>query len=44
MQTAVSYWLKQKNKKAQNSIYFAFREKNNIDLKKCKYQVLERLS
>ncbi|MGL6339968.1 MAG: transposase [Waterburya sp.] len=30
----LSYWLKQKNKKAQNSIYFAFREKNNIYLKR----------
>ncbi len=32
----LSYWLKQKNKKAKNSIYFAFREKNNIYLKRSK--------
>ncbi len=30
----LSYWLKQKNKKAKKSIYFAFREKDNIDLKR----------
>ncbi len=30
----LSYWLKQKNKKAKNPIYFAFREKNNIYLKR----------
>ena len=30
----LSYWLKQKNKKAKKPIYFAFREKNNIYLKR----------
>ncbi len=30
----LSYWLKQKNKKAKNTIYFAFREKNNIYMKR----------
>ncbi len=30
----LSYWLKQKNKKAKKSIYFAFREKDNIYLKR----------
>ena len=30
----LSYWLKQKNKKAKKAIYFAFREKDNIYLKK----------
>lgn len=32
----LSYWLKQKNKQAKNSIYFAFREKNNIYMKRSK--------
>ena len=32
----LSYWLKQKNKQAKNSIYFALREKNNIHLKTSK--------
>ena len=32
----LSYWLKQKNEKAKNPIYFAFREKNNIYLKRNK--------
>lgn len=32
----LSYWLKQKNKKAKKSICFAFREKNNIYLKRSK--------
>ncbi|NET16827.1 MAG: hypothetical protein F6K08_30450 [Okeania sp. SIO1H6] len=30
----LSYWLKQRNKKAKNPIYFAFREKNNIYLRR----------
>lgn len=30
----LSYWLKQRNKKAKKSIYFAFREKNNIYMKR----------
>ncbi len=30
----LSYWLKQKNKKAKKPIYFAFREKNNIYLQR----------
>ncbi|MDJ0636364.1 MAG: IS4 family transposase [Xenococcaceae cyanobacterium MO_188.B29] len=30
----LSYWLKQKNKKAKKPIYFAFREKNNVYLKR----------
>ena len=30
----LSYWLKQKNKKAKKPIYFAFREKNNIYMKR----------
>ena len=30
----LSYWLKQKNKKAKKPIYFAFREKDNIYLKR----------
>jgi hypothetical protein len=38
----LSYWLKQKNKKAKKAIYFAFREKDNIYLKRNKKN-LERL-
>lgn len=38
----LSYWLKQKNKKAKKAIYFAFREKNNIYLKRNKKN-LERI-
>jgi hypothetical protein len=30
----LSYWLKQMNKKAKNTIYFAFREKDNIYIKR----------
>ncbi len=30
----LSYWLKQKNKQAKKPIYFAFREKDNIYLKR----------
>ena len=30
----LSYWLKQKNKKAKKAIYFAFREKDNIYMKR----------
>ncbi|VEP16957.1 transposase [Hyella patelloides LEGE 07179] len=30
----LSYWLKEKNKKAKNPIYFAFREKGNIYIKR----------
>lgn len=32
----LSYWLKQKNKQAKKSIYFAFREKDNIYMKRSK--------
>ncbi|VEP12928.1 transposase (fragment) [Hyella patelloides LEGE 07179] len=32
----LSYWLKQSNKKSKNPIYFAFREKDNVYLKRSK--------
>ena len=38
----LSYWLKQKNKTAKKPIYFAFREKDNIYIKRSKKN-LERL-